>query len=200
MDESIKEEIYHGTTSENAEKIINMNKFYPGEEKVDEQFLGKGIYFFRNSQHAVMWNIKRAKDVKLRNLPYKRYIQKYSILKSKIEYNRKNLLDLNDANDIAKYDKICKRIKRQFLYDQEYQTALHKDRAIINYLYKKNLMEGIYIIRKISGQRPKVDELNVTDWIQRDILCVKDDKIITDVGQRIIIEEKEYNNIKVVSF
>jgi len=61
-------------------------------------------------------------------------------------------------------------------------------------------MEGIYIIRKISGQRPKVDELNVTDWIQRDILCVKDDKIITDVGQRIIIEEKEYNNIKVVSF
>ena len=62
MDESIKEEIYHGTTKENAEKIIATQKFYPGEENVNEQFLGKGIYFFRNKQHAVMWNIKKAKE------------------------------------------------------------------------------------------------------------------------------------------
>lgn len=200
MDESIKEEIYHGTTKENAEKIIATQKFYPGEENVNEQFLGKGIYFFRNKQHAVMWNIKKAKDVGLRNMPYKKYIQKYSILKSKVEYARKNLLDLNDTNDIVKYNKICKRVERYFLNDQDYKLAQHKDRAIINYLYEKNLMEGIYIIRKISGQKSKVNSLNVADYIQRDILCIKDDRIIKDVEKCIKIDGKEYNNIKAISY
>ncbi len=200
MDESIKEEIYHGTTKENAEKIIATQKFYPGEENVNEQFLGKGIYFFRNKQHAVMWNIKKAKDVGLRNMPYKKYIQKYSILKSKVEYARKNLLDLNDTNDIVKYNKICKRVERHFLNDQDYKLAQHKDRAIINFLYEKNLMEGIYIIRKISGQKSKVNSLNVADYIQRDILCIKDDRIIKDVEECIKIDGKEYNNIKAISY
>ena len=199
MDDII-EEVYHGTTNSNAEKILKENKYCAGDENVNEQFLGKGIYFFRNSQHAVMWNLKRARDIKLRKLSYKRYKIMYTVIKSKIKYKRKNMLDLNNINDIVKYDKICKKIKQKFLNDTDYKNAIHKDRAIINYLYNKELMDGIFIIRKISSQTPKVDKLNVVDFIQRDILCVKNDSVINDIGKCIITEENEYNNIKEISF
>ncbi len=197
---TINEKVYHGTTTEKANNIISTNKYIPGEENVNDQFLGKGIYFFRDKQHAVMWNLKHARDNKLGKLPYKKYIEEYSVLESELEYKRKNMLDLNDMNDVAKYNKVCKKIKNIFLSDEDYESAEYKDRAIINYLYKKNCMDEIYVIRKISGQRANVDKLNAADFIQRDILCVKDDKIIKDIGNSIKIEVNEYNNIKAVSF
>lgn len=197
---SINEKVYHGTTTESANNIISTNEYIPGEKNVDEQFLGKGIYFFRDKQHAVMWNLKIARDNNCRKLPYNKYIEEYSVLESELEYERENLLDLNDINDVVKYNKICEKIKNVFLEDEDYESAEHKERAIINYLYKKNWVDGIYIIRKIFGQKVNVDKLNVADYIQRDILCVKDDRVIKDIGKSVKIEENEYNNIKAISF
>ncbi len=197
---SINEKVYHGTTTENANNIISTNKYIPGEKNVDEQFLGKGIYFFRDKQHAVMWNLKLARNNKWTNLPYDKYIEDYSVLESELEYERENLLDLNDINDVVKYNKVCQKVEDIFLDDEEYKNAKYKNRAIINYLYSKNCMDEIFVIRKIFGQKANVDLLNVADYIQRDVLCVKDDRVIKDIGNSIKIEESEYNNIKAVSF
>lgn len=195
----VTETVYHGTTKKNALSILKSNEFIPGEDNIDEQYLGKGIYFFRNMQHAVWWNLRHASHNNVTHLIYRKYMSKYSVLNCKIEYDEENLLDLNDMNQVAKYNKICQKLKDKFLNDDDYKNAKYKDRAIINFLYKNNYMEGISIIRKIVGQKVDVDELNVATHIQRDMLCIKDGEIIKEIEDSTKIEENEYNNIKAVS-
>ncbi len=197
--EELNYEGFHGTDRESARKIAREKKFIPGEDADNEDFLGKGVYFFKEEEHAVLWNLKKARDDGNRNLKYEDYILEYAILKVDILVNRSNLLDLNSPKDIAKYEKICKKIQEKFEEDEEYRDALHKDRAIINYLYKKHYMDEIYVIRKFEGQKTRTLNVNVGDYIQRDVLCVKNNEIITNI--RIIkdIEKDLYKDIRYVS-
>lgn len=136
---------YHGTDRNSANKIVTQQKFIPGNDEDNEDFLGKGIYFFKDDKHAVLWNLKKAKDEGKVNLTYNDYIIKYVVVSANIVINRKNILDLEDINDIVKYDKLCKRFEKEFEDDEEYSTA----NQIINYFYKKRYMDNIYAIRKI---------------------------------------------------
>lgn len=197
--EELKYEGFHGTDRESARNIIKERKFVPGEDADNEDFLGKGVYFFKEEEHAVLWNLKKARDCGNRNLKYEDYILEYAILKADILVNRKNLLDLNTPRDIAKYEKICKRFQKEFEEDEEYKEALHKDRAIINYFYKKHYMDGIYVIRKFEGQKTKTLNINVGDYIQREVLCIKNNEIIKNICIIKDIKKDLYEDIKYVS-
>ena len=157
--EEINYRLFHGTERERAIKILKDGKFIPGEDLDNKDFLGKGVYFFREKEHAILWNLKKAKDDGKRNLRYDKYILEYAVLRADISIMRKNLLDLNYPKDIVKYDKVVRRFQKEFEEDQEYINARHKERAIINYLYKHNYMDGIYVIRKYEGQKTKTSEL-----------------------------------------
>ncbi len=61
-------------------------------------------------------------------------------------------------------------------------------------------MDNIYAIRKIKGQKNNTIDLNVSDYLQRDIICVKNDKIINNIIIERDIENNTYNNIKYISF
>lgn len=200
MNEEKVIEVYHGTTKKYAKKIFREQKFIAGKDEDNEDFLGKGIYFFKNNEHAVLWNLKKANDCGKKNLQYKDYILYYSVISAKICIERKNILDLEDIKDLVKYDKICKRFKKEFEDDLEYITAVHKERAIINYFYKKRYMENIFVIRKILGQKNNTVDLNVGEYLQREVICVKNDKIIQDIEIMADIETNTYNTIKYISF
>ena len=194
--EEIKYKLFHGTTKESAIKILEDNKFIPGEDLDNEDFLGKGVYFFKEKEHAVLWNLKRAKDKGKRNLDYDGYVFEYVVLKADLNIMKKNLLDLNCPKDIIKYDKIVKRFQKEFIDDDEYINAKHKERAIINYLYKHHYMDGIYVIRKFEGQKTKTTNLNVGDYIQRDVLCIKKEELVKNIEMEPNINKQEYYDIK----
>ena len=198
--EEIKYRLFHGTEKEKAIKILKDGKFIPGEDLDNKDFLGKGVYFFKEKEHATLWNLKKAKDDGKRNLKYDRYILEYAVLKADISIMRKNLLDLNYPKDIVKYDKVVRRFQKEFEEDQEYINATHKERAIINYLYKHNYMDGIYVIRKYEGQKTKTSELNVGDYIQRDVLCIKKEELIKNIEMEENIDREAYNDIKNIYF
>lgn len=198
--EEIKYRLFHGTERKTAIKILKDGKFIPGEDLDNKDFLGKGVYFFREKEHAILWNLKKAKDDGKRNLKYEKYILEYAVLKADVSIMRKNLLDLNYPKDIVKYDKVVRRFQKEFEEDQEYINAAHKERAIINYLYKHNYMDGIYIIRKYEGQKTKTSELNVGDYIQRDVLCIKKEELIKNIEMERDINKEVYNDIKNIYF
>lgn len=191
---------FHGTSRENARKIVGAQSFIPGEDKDNEDFLGKGVYFFKENSHAVLWNLKKAKDNGYRNVKYKDYVLHYAVLEAEIKCSKKNLLDLEDINDIVKYDKICKKFQKEFENDEEYIEAEHKERAIINYFYKKKYMDGIFVIRKIKTQKIDSLDLNVVNKLNREILCVKESKIINNINIIKDIDKDTYNNIRYISF
>lgn len=198
--EEINYRLFHGTERERAIKILKDGKFIPGEDLDNKDFLGKGVYFFREKEHAILWNLKKAKDDGKRNLRYDKYILEYAVLRADISIMRKNLLDLNYPKDIVKYDKVVRRFQKEFEEDQEYINARHKERAIINYLYKHNYMDGIYVIRKYEGQKTKTSELNVGDYIQRDVLCIKKEELIKNIKMEKNIDKEAYNDIKNIYF
>ena len=198
--EEINYRLFHGTERERAIKILKDGKFIPGEDLDNKDFLGKGVYFFREKEHAILWNLKKAKDDGKRNLRYDKYILEYAVLRADISIMRKNLLDLNYPKDIVKYDKVVRRFQKEFEEDQEYINARHKERATINYLYKHNYMDGIYVIRKYEGQKTKTSELNVGDYIQRDVLCIKKEELIKNIKMEKNIDKEAYNDIKNIYF
>jgi hypothetical protein len=198
--DNLEYKLYHGTNKKSANKIVREQLFIPGKDEDNEDFLGKGIYFFGKNQHAVLWNLKIAKDKGKRNLSYKNYVLNYAVVGAKINLNRSNLLDLEDANDIAKYEKICKRFEKEFEEDEEFKRAKHKDRAIINYFYKNGYMEGIYAIRKIMWQNINTSGINIAKQMQREIFCVKRGDIVSDIEIVENVEENTYKSIQYISF
>lgn len=200
MEEEIEIIGYHGTKKEIAIEIEKQQKFIPGEDENNEDFLGKGIYFFTKNDHTILWNLKKAKDNGNIHLSYKRYVNEYSTVLANILISRKNLLDLEDIKDIVKYNKICKKFEKEFQDDEEFIDAEFKDRAIINYLYKKGYMDGIFAVRKISGQQIRTKYLNVAHYLEREIICVKNDKIINNIKIVKNVDINTYNNIKSISF
>lgn len=191
-------DLFHATDNKSARIILKEQKFIPGEDLDNEDFLGKGIYFFKEKEHAVMWNIKKAKEDKINYFNYKEYIINYAILKTNLLFKKNNFLDLDLPSKTADYNKLCRKFENIFGEDEEYKYAQHKDRAMINYLYKNNLMDGIYIIKKIFSNRVKTSEFNITKSIEREVYCVKDDRIIRSIEIMPNIEKNTYNSIKLI--
>lgn len=191
---------YHGSEREKCNQIVSEQKFIPGKDEDNEDFLGRGVYFFLSNEHAVWWNLKKAKDKGKVNLKYNDYIDSYAVVSAQIVVPKNNVLDFENISDVVKYDKICRRFQKEFEDDEEYANAKYKDRAIINFLYKRGYMDDIYVIRKIIGQKTNTVDLNVGDYLQRNIICVKNDKIINNIKIEKNIENYVYNNIRYISF
>lgn len=62
-----KIEGYHATTKKYAIEISETQKFKIDNEKANQKFLGRGIYFYLDRANAVDWTIKMYKDKKTNN-------------------------------------------------------------------------------------------------------------------------------------
>ncbi len=74
---------YHGTSKNNAEKILKEQIFLESDRETD--WLGRGIYFFEEKEDALWWN------------SHSRFIgQKMEILEVELEFPEDSWLDLDD--------------------------------------------------------------------------------------------------------
>jgi hypothetical protein len=95
---------FHGTSYENAKKII-LDDFKLSIGRAE--WLGDGVYFFANgisvkpSIQAEKWSITQSWNKSIKNYSYKRY----SVLKCQIEVDEDNFLDLttSDGVEILEY-------------------------------------------------------------------------------------------------
>lgn len=91
--EKIKILGYHGTTQENAQKILKDQTFV--DSKRNNDWLGTGVYFFSYLGDAEWWiSAKRYCDVET------------CILKSQLEYTKEQLLDLDDFEQLKSVNRI----------------------------------------------------------------------------------------------
>ena len=57
-------------------------------------------------------------------------------------------------------------------------------------------MDGIYVIRKFEGQKTKTTKLNVGDYIQREVLCIKKEQLLKNIKMEPNINKETYYEIK----
>lgn len=186
-------ELYHGTLRENAVQIIKKQYFLVKEDFNNELFLGTGAYFYFDKINAIEWNSRNiSKHNKTKLLPsFIELKNKYSIIKAICNVKAENILDLDNRDDILKYKLIVNKIKKYINIDLNCKNQLS---IIINYLYKENLLNSIYIILK-TFLFPINRRYGIT--LNKRMACVKNIDIIKKYEETEITLD-EYNKLKIL--
>lgn len=192
--------VYHGTTKNCATSIISMNKFIPGEDIKNEDYLGKGIYFFDNYEHAILWNIRDYYMKETKEIDYDTYSNNYDIVEALIKVNKANILDLDTQKNIAKFDKLVNKIEKTLNALPEYLHARNKNAAILNYLQKNGYIDDVYLVKQKIKQTLRVSKLHSFNYIYREVICVKNDKIIKLIELHDNISEDDFDSAAYLSF
>lgn len=170
---------YHGTTQENANKILEEKHFK--ESTKDNEWLGRGVYFFAFRDSAAWW----IQADRYRN-------QDTAILKVILKYNDEHFLELDDPAQLRQFNKIVKDI-----------TSRSKGVKNLYLKQKKNAKVWCFACNLIKQIEPDIGMIAYTfqhkDYYP-DIrlcsnhrqICVSKHEIITDIQQ-------EKNNQKVLN-
>ncbi|WP_338098745.1 hypothetical protein [Methanolapillus africanus] len=144
-------ELYHGTTKENAAKILQDNFTVSTKSSLH---LGKGVYFFDNEMYAVWWMIRGDISKKIETIAceknaesdidsdFCREIHKYFEMKFgviSVVFQDIRYLDL----DNPKNKEIVAKAYKKFQQKNEMKTEL-KDFSIYDYLYDHSAVMNQY--------------------------------------------------------
>jgi len=128
---------YHGTSVDSAIEIIKSNY---KQSCGNKEWLGDGVYFFINGisskpdEQAKEWAIAQAWDNNRKEYVYNRYC----IIKTKINVEEENLLDLTKEDGIEvlnylieSYENVIKREKRNIKYAEGLIINLARSEGIL---------------------------------------------------------------------
>ncbi len=139
---------YHGTTKENAKKIIKDNRFLKSNS--EEEWIGPGIYFYDNIENAYEYNMR---NYNYFNMDYKKFISETNILKANIECDEENILNLNNFEDKYRFILFYRMVKDYIKNNNRFKNSDFQDGFILKYLLEKtDLMSGCQVITNIFSR------------------------------------------------
>jgi hypothetical protein len=176
---SIEIKLFHGTTRDRAEAILNFNFNF---SESDEDWLGTGVYFFLDGiasglKSAQEWALNTHKGVTC------------SVIETTVVTEREQLLDLRVLSDLKLYNKIRDQIIiRDFdKLSRRRDISIKKRRDIrlddtlitnevLNILGKKLIIHNVYI--KTSQQRELILE---SSYPNSTVASLKELSLITKI-------------------
>lgn len=189
-------ELYHATLKENALSMTNSQEFICNEKKADNEFLGRGAYFYNIRQNAVDWTIKMYKDVHRGKLPQNAIaiIDKYRIVNADIEVKNSNILDLDNRINIKKMNDFANLVSEKL--GMNITSDNYKPLAVLlNYMERENYLEGIDIVQKDFGFPTNLNKnLDKLKFINKKVICVKNNNIIKKMKIAKKINQKEFED------
>lgn len=108
---------YHGTTTENARKILKENFKIPQQNKMN-YWLGKGAYFFLEDIYAFKWCVHEYKRIYRKEFTTDE-ANEMSIIEAKLEYDENRILDLTYFKGQRLFDEIYNKIIKSQKYSGE---------------------------------------------------------------------------------
>lgn len=194
MDEETKIKCYHGTSKENQESIL-MEGFRESKPKKGH-WLGQGVYFYQNIYYAIEWNII---NYTKKGDSYEDFTIKSTIIKATLNFEKFELLDLNDPIGYSYYLEIIENIKEKFP-EKIKKIERNGDIEIIRLLEELEEKTGKQYIsmfdvlmadypKDIYNKRNKNIKGNFLPCIQKQI-CVKNKDVIEKI-ETINLKDKE---------
>lgn len=184
---------YHGTKKEAVQSICK-NNFNINKDVNNKLFLGFGIYFFYSCDDAIDWNVKSFIK-EFSTLPqYDILLDKFSIIESKIEVDDTEILDLDEKENLYKFEMLVDKIKMKLAMSQEYAKSQNKTAAILNMLYKKNLTFK-KVISKTFIEEINTKHLHSLKNYPRKMFCIKDKSIILENKEKIDLNKNSFESI-----
>lgn len=191
----MEEHLYHGTSMENALNIVKTQYFEITSDNENKKYLGTGAYFYFNFLDAIEWNNKVYWDNYHAFPSYNKLVNDFAIIETKLDLEKINVLNLDNREDIIKYKIIVKNIKEELRTIEDYNDS-HELATIINYLYKKNLIDDIDAIQK-TFPFPIPKSFGARN-IQKTMICIKKIEILSKFYLSTKINIETYNKIKIL--
>lgn len=173
---------YHGTTQENANKILEQQYFK--ESTKENEWLGKGVYFFAFKDSAKWWiQADRYKN------------QDTAILKAVLKYENEQFLELDDPAQLKKINEYMKYIASQNKVVRDLYLE-QQDKAKV-WCFVCNLIKRIEPnIGMIAYTFQRKDCYSHTKlYSNHRQICVSKQEIITDIQQEPTIIQKPEKDI-----
>lgn len=177
--------LYHGTTVEAANKIIETQKFIPSGPN---NWCGTGIYFYDIKSKA-LWAARR-KCYELKKATGVSY-QHTCVYTDIVDLPKECILDLRDPKDLRQFTEEVNEILEADNFDiagdidpQDKLIILRS--LILSYFankHRKKLIVGMFYQREqsqISELVPKANAWQLAVGIET-IYCVKDDTILSEI-------------------
>lgn len=189
-------ELYHATLKEKAISMTNSQKFICNEKKADNEFLGRGAYFYNVRQNAVDWTIRMYKNKHKGKLPQNAtaIINKYRIVNADVEVKNNKILDLDDRVNLKRINDFANLISGKIginIASDEYKPLA----VLLNYMERENFLEGVDIIQKDFGFPINLNKnLDKLKFINKKVICVKNNNIIKKMKIAKKISEKEFED------
>ena len=184
---------YHSTNKSNEESIIKFG-YDLDKCKEEEQWLGKGVYFWKSLYYAVEWNYIHTHSFS-KNLIWNNILNNKTIFIAEIFIEKEKMIDLTSPEGTILFEEFQKVVKTN-LNANEIEEAEKKDDVFWIYMIqKRGFFEKFDII--IASYRKEIKKSkikstrNFEKYIQTQI-CVKKTKNI--------IHNQVYSNIERIKY
>lgn len=143
---------YHGTSKDSCKNILTNG--FKSSRAMEGHWLGTGVYFYENIYYAIEWGIIRFLSG---NNNYEFYKEQCSVIKGVLNYEKYEVLDLNDPLGYEIYQEILKNIKERFpnIIDKINNGNDIEIIRLIEEIEKKTGEEYISIFDIITADYPK---------------------------------------------
>ena len=184
---------YHATNKNNESSIINFG-YDISKCKEDEQWLGKGIYFWESLYYAIEWNYINSHSFS-RSAILKKIINDKTIFVADIFIEKDRMLDLSSPEGTIIFEEFQKVLKEN-LGENEIKEAYKRDDVCWIYILQKyGFFEKFDIVIATYKKEIKSNAIksprNFERYVQKQI-CVK--KINNIINNRI------YNDIDRIKY
>lgn len=196
--------LFHGTTVEAASKILNKQKF--DKSNNEDDWLGKGIYFYENLNNAILYNIRKYYNANKDYPTYYNLQYARKVLVIDVEYSDEDIVDFNEIENLQKLLGLWKMFYDRVKHNDEYKKLKYKDGYMINWLLENtDFFKGCKIfkntfnldlrfrrkINKIFNKKTRIGyDLNQIFW------CIINDDCINNIYEYDEGFEDKYELIK----
>lgn len=126
-EEVYHKKLYHGTTSNVSQMILENGYIVREPRKTDNYWLGHGVYFFDSYDKADWWSRAKVKSIKKSIRCGKKKAIRAIVLRSVIETYRKKVLDLDTENDLEIFLIYAEKSFEFFLSDMHCSLKIESD-------------------------------------------------------------------------
>lgn len=159
---------HHGTTHKASDEILRTGIFLC-KESYENDWLGKGIYFFEN-------DILQAEDFCFRA----RKLPKYSILQCNIKCKSDKLLDFCRVDNYNLFNKVADEIRNKVIKTEQGKDITLINAAVITYMCYIIPMDVIRAAFPVPGRKRREKSDIIPIQIQ---ICVRNHVCISDIEE-----------------
>ena len=168
--------LFHGTSRERGKQILETQKMFYSEG--DGEWLGDGIYLYRELLYAYRWLKIIGKKKNLENI-----FDAFMILQVEIECSMERIFSFINPEHQIEFKKVKEECLKKQECSEKMQNYTYNDGVVLNIMFKKmDYAENYDAVEALFPLSCSADEKSRLNMLYEYQLCVKNPEIIHNIS------------------